>query len=74
VVIKRAEGNNNQAMTWKFCLVEQNVQCWKKQKGLLIKEENSTQKGSSHKRGLRQKIKCCSQEEGNAGFKFCMGH
>jgi hypothetical protein len=44
----KSEGNNNQVMAWKFCVVEQNVQCWKKQKGLLIKEENSTQKGSSN--------------------------
>jgi len=27
-VIKHAEGNNNQAMAWVFCVVEQNVQCW----------------------------------------------
>jgi hypothetical protein len=48
VVIKHTEANNNQAMAWKFCAVEQNVLWWKKQKGLLIKEENSTQKGSSN--------------------------
>lgn len=48
MVIKHAEGNNNKVMAGKFCVVEQNVQCWKKQKGLLIKEENSTQKGSSN--------------------------
>jgi hypothetical protein len=41
-----AKGNNNQAMAWKFCVAEQNVWCWRKQKGLIIKEENSTQKGS----------------------------
>jgi hypothetical protein len=48
MVIKHSEGNNNQDFAWKFCVVEQTVQCWKKQKGLLIKEEHSTQKGSSY--------------------------
>jgi len=48
MVTTRAEGNNNQDWVWKFCVVEQNVQCWKKQKGLLLKEENSTHKGSSN--------------------------
>jgi len=48
LVIKHAEGNNNQDLAWKFCVVEQKEQCWKKQKGLLITEENSTQKGSSN--------------------------
>lgn len=48
MAIKHAEGNNNKDLVWKFCGVEQNVQCCKKQKGLLIKEENSTPKGSSN--------------------------
>jgi len=47
MVIKHAEGNNSQDLVWKFCVVEHNVQWWEKQNGLLIKEENSTQKGSS---------------------------
>jgi uncharacterized protein YjcR len=73
MVIKHAEGNNNQDLAWKFCVVEQTVQCWKKQKGLLIKEENSNQKGHQMAKGsLGQKIKCRSQEERNAAFKCCM--
>jgi hypothetical protein len=32
LVIKHAERNNNQDLAWKFCVVEQNVLCWKKQK------------------------------------------
>ena len=72
MAIKHAEGNNNKDSDGKFCVVEQNVQCWKKQKGLLIKDENSTQKDHQMaKRSLRQKIKCCSQEGGIAGFKSC---
>jgi len=47
LVIKHAEGNNKQDLAWKFCVVEQNVQRGK-QKGLLTKTENSTQKGSSN--------------------------
>jgi hypothetical protein len=35
-------------MAQKFCVAEQDVQCWRKQKGLLIKEENSTQKAWSN--------------------------
>jgi hypothetical protein len=31
-VIKHAEGNNNQDLAWKFCVLQQNVQCWKKNK------------------------------------------
>jgi hypothetical protein len=27
LVIKQAEGNNKQTMSWKVCVVEQNVQC-----------------------------------------------
>jgi len=62
-------------MVWKFCVVEQNVQCWKKQKGLLIKEENSTHKNHQMaNRILGQKIKCCSQEVRNADFICFMGH
>ena len=37
--MKHAKGNNNQDLVWKFCVVEQNVQCCKKQKRSLIKEE-----------------------------------
>jgi hypothetical protein len=48
MVIKHAEGNDKQNLVWKSCVVEQNIQGWKKQKGLLIKEENSKQKGSSN--------------------------
>jgi len=33
MIIKQAEGNNNQDLVWKFCVVEQNAQCWKKTKG-----------------------------------------
>ena len=47
MVIKHAEGNNNQELARKFCVVEQNVQCWEKHKGLLIKVENSKQNVSS---------------------------
>jgi len=48
VVIKHAEGKNIQNLAWKFLVVEQNVQCWDKQKGLLMKEKNSNQKESSN--------------------------
>jgi len=48
MAIKHAEVNNNKDLVWKFCVMEQNVQCYKKQKGLLIKEDNSTPKGSSN--------------------------
>jgi len=48
MLMKHAEGNINQDLAWKFCVVEKTVQWWKKQKGLLIMEENSTQKGTSN--------------------------
>jgi len=44
MVVKHAEGNNKKDLAWKFCVVQQNVQCWKKQKGLQINEQNSTPK------------------------------
>jgi len=68
MVIKHAEGNNNQDWVWKFCVVEQNVQCWKKQNGQLIKDHKMA------KRSPGQKIKCCSQEERNVSFKCRIGH
>ena len=76
MVIKHVEGNN-QAMAWKFCVVEQNVQCWKKtkQKGPVIKEKIQPKKDHQMAtRSLGQKIKCCSQEDRNAGFKCFKSH
>jgi len=48
VVMKHAQIINNQDLACKLCVVEQNVQCWKKQKGLLIRKENVTQNVSSN--------------------------
>ena len=37
MVIKHAQETNNHAVSQKFCVVQQNVCCWRKQKDLLLK-------------------------------------
>ena len=40
MVIERAVETNNHTVAQKFCVVEQNVCCWRKQKNLFLKVEN----------------------------------
>lgn len=37
MVIKHAEETSNCAMAWKYCVAEENVRFWRKQKELLFK-------------------------------------
>jgi hypothetical protein len=41
MVIKHAEETNNLTVAWKFCVVEQNVQHYGRQKELLLEGANS---------------------------------
>jgi hypothetical protein len=40
MAIEHAVETNNPTVAQKFCVVEQNVCCWRKQKNLFLKVEN----------------------------------